>query len=41
MEKSGRLFSSENCVTRRKKSGRPLPNQRICVNGRHSTPMGA
>ncbi len=40
-ERSGRSFSSENCTTRRKKSGRRLLTQRICVSGRLSTPMGA
>jgi len=39
--RSGRSFSSENCPTRRKKSGRRLPTQRICASGRPSTPMGA
>src|SRR5437899_2803452 len=34
-------FSSENCATRRKKSGRRLLTRRICVSGRLSTPMGA
>ena len=40
-ERSGRSFSSENCATRRKKSGRRLPTRRICASGRPSTPMGA
>src|SRR5205823_14147029 len=37
LEGSGRLFSSENCATRGKKSGRRLPTRRICVSGRPST----
>src|SRR6266478_3345298 len=40
-ERSGRSFSSENCATRRKKSGRRLPTPRICASGRPSTPMRA
>ena len=40
-ERSGRSFSSENCATRRKKSGRRLPTRRICASGRPLTPMGA
>src|SRR5882672_347706 len=40
-ERSGRLFSSENCATRRKKSGRRLPTRRICASGLPLKPMGA
>ena len=40
-ERSGRSFSSENCATRRKKSGRRLRSRRICANGRPLRPMGA
>ena len=40
-KRSGRSFSSENCATRRKKSGRRSPTRRICASGRPSTPMGA
>ena len=41
VKRSGRSFSSENCATRRKKSGRRLPTRRICASGLPSTPMGA
>ena len=34
MKRSGRSFSSENCATRRKESGRRLPTRRICASGR-------
>ncbi len=37
---SGRSFSSENCATRRKKSGRRLSTRRICASGLPSMPMG-
>ena len=40
-KRSGRSFSSENCATRRKKSGRRLPTRRICASGLPLTPMGA
>src|SRR5881628_1882180 len=40
-ERSGRSFSSENCATRRKKSGWRLPTQRICASGLPLKPMGA
>ena len=39
-ERSGRSFSSANCATRRKRSGRRLPTRRICASGRPSMPMG-
>jgi len=40
-ERSGRSFSSENCVTRRKRCGWRLLIRRICANGRRLRQMGA
>ncbi len=40
-ERSGRSFWSENSATRRKKSGRRLPTQRICASGLPLKPMAA
>ena len=40
-KKSGRSFSSVNCATRPRKSGKRLPTRPICESGHPLTPMGA